>query len=160
MIGKNAFQDCDNLVVVYQDGVANKDIFIKDYAFQNCRNLERIHLHSYLNLQGEKIFQNCNNLLNFGSSKIRNCSRILPYLFSGCTRLEEVAFVGKNKLQISDLTFSTCYNLKRMYFWGNVDITDYVKEIFEKLKIYCNSTSNVLDLAYEGFDIINMEAEK
>ncbi len=160
VIGKGAFKNCDYLVGVYQyGGKQNQNIVIKDFAFFHCKRLETLQLNPYITLDGELIFYCC-GLTSLGTSKIRSESDLWSCVFSKCERLKELSFIGKETLKIPDRAFTDCPSLKCLYFWCNVKITDYVKNKLQEITAYCNSTSNILDLAYEGYNIENMEVAK
>ena len=161
VIGKGAFKNCDYLTGVYQYGGSQKqDIWIKDFAFFHCKQLEALQLNPYITIDGERIFNYCCRLTSLGSSKIRSRSNLWSCVFSECTQLKELSFIGKEKLKIPDRMFANCPNLRCLYFWCKVEITEYVKDKLQEIEVYCNSTSNVLDLAYEGYKVVNMEAKK
>ena len=111
VIGDYAFADCRILERVISANCVEK---IGDYAFSGCQNLKEFDLPNTLNKIGENAFYSCKSL---GPDLIipDNVQVIDSYTFYGCSSLDSV-HIGKNVSSILDHAFGNCSNIKQISF--------------------------------------------
>ena len=146
-IGNNAFKGCSNINTIsvdennmFYDSRNNCNAIIEtkenklikgcistiipesitsigDYAFDDCKNLEKIILPESIIAIGDYAFNNCIGLTNI---TIPNKITIIGnYVFSGCYGLTNV-IIPESVISIGDSAFSKCYNLTEIVLPKNI----------------------------------------
>lgn len=127
-IGKNAFENCPELVNVRLNGIT----YIGDEAFQNCTGLLSIELGSSLQHIGMGAFRNCSklgavtvppNLTFMGDFAFANCAElknvnvmdgvveVSAYAFQNCPKLEQV-LLPMSVEKVANTSFENCPNVE------------------------------------------------
>lgn len=123
-IGKNAFNECNNLVDVM---IPESVTVIDSEAFAFCANLENIIVDeknkNYLSNNGVLFNKDQSELISYpaGRSGTYNVPdttvNIGAYSFAACVKLEEL-YISNSVKKISENAFNSCKNIK-IYFRGN-----------------------------------------
>ena len=139
-IGDSAFENCNNLIALYND-VKNLKI-INKRAFYNCTKLETINIQNLTEI-GNEAFKNCtmydiNYDINSDGFPI-NVETIGKNCFEN-SGIKKLTIQKNSKLKsISEYAFYNCAKLK------TVDLSNSIIEIFEK---YSFSNNNLLYKIY------------
>ena len=114
-IGKAAFQDCVNLEIVHiEEGIES----IGRSAFANCGSLREISLPNSINVIGEQCFLGCKELQTV---KIGNgVERINEDTFAFCPKLKNVT-LGSNVTTIEKNAFRSCVSLREITMPASID---------------------------------------
>jgi hypothetical protein len=105
-----AFYNLDLITNIYMlDGM----IYIGDYAFAECDNLESVELPGTLKVLGEGAFMNCTSLERV---VFPDDLEVIPaYAFAGCTSLKEIVIPASVK-KIDQSAFVGCTALESIVF--------------------------------------------
>ena len=127
---------------------SNIPLSIEDSAFVNCTELVHVELQGTFKLIGDNHFVNCFKLETIDSRHIRG--RIGQWSFAQCSKLDEFhladdVIVEKNSFENT--------NLNHVFIGNNVKISGEVKHTLNTMNILCNADSNIVDLAYEGYNV-------
>lgn len=147
-IGDFAFCDCKNLkTVVIQNMEA---VTVGEGAFYNCLALESLDF--LVALTKPSTFSGCVNL-----KSVMVCESIPKDTFRYCQCLKKIHWYGckDNIFAETNDTFEQCINLQTLYLY--FDLVKFSENDLVKLKdttIYCEETSNVANLAYEGYKVV------
>lgn len=96
---------------------AEGEIIIEDYAFSNCKRLEKVNLPKATDI-GKEAFMNCPRL---SSVTCDNLDKIDDFAFKGCTALKNVTITSeRKKVNLGAKVFDGCTNLE------NVDISERI----------------------------------
>ena len=143
-ICKDAFSLCPNLFQVesYSD-----TLYLEKKAFFDNPSLTNFLCYGKLNLMGENIFFKCPSM-----KKIHGRISVLkPYALSGATGLKKLCF--EKNVDIHAGALNGCPPLE-LWFIGNANfIPPALPEMLKDCKILCRKSSNLTDLAYEGYDV-------
>ena len=152
VIQQNAFYACTSLerVIVLSD-----QLYVHDNAFAYCKKLKQIIGEGNMILSGDGVFAGCGKLWEFrysiGNSIVPNES------FHGCKRLEKLSFLqgvtfGRN-------VFFGCTSMKELWFFSDAHADCDTTRFIKKREIHCKPTSNLVDLAYDGANIVFIEEQ-
>ena len=135
-IGKNAFNNCINLVGIKLSKNLRK---IDSYAFSKCSSIQSIELPEGLTELGDYAFSSCSSLTEIKFPK--SLSKIGDDAFSKCSSLTNVIFPSALRILGSSI-FSQCDNLEYIVLpqtltWVGSDIC----EMCDNVIIYCESAS-------------------
>jgi len=110
------FNECQNLIHIYQNFSNLKKLSVLNYAFYNCKKLEELDCSNWETTSvlcfARFVFANCSSLKNINLSKL-NLSGVtisLEAFFDGCTSLEKVE-TGAGWVITKDVPFGN--------FWRN-----------------------------------------
>ncbi len=153
MIGDAAFQDCANLVEVWQYGRnQNTVIAISREVFKNCSNLEKIVFKREMLILGFEPFYGCKSLKYLPT--IISVSVFGPNAFKDCISLEEIKIKGPHEFKVEQDAFLNCNNLNKICLRCKVDLSDYLKSVLKNMEIKAYyKAENILNLAYEGYSV-------
>ena len=146
-IGANAFAFCENLVHVYIDA---KLITLRKGAFSYCKNLQSIIAYDVK--VEENVFKNCYDLWELRCTFVGTLKR---RTMESCRNLQRLT-CGDN-ITMEDDIFFDCQELKSIIFEGNAKLDNtLLTELANKnVKIICAKyTSNLMDLAYSGMNVV------
>jgi hypothetical protein len=147
IIKENAFYGCANLerVIILSD-----TLFLHDKAFAYCKKLKQIVGEGEMILAGEGVFEGCGKLW-----ELRYCfsNQTIPARsFYGCKRLEKLTFL--HNVTFEKEVFFGCVSVKELWFGGDAYADRDTTRFIKKREIHCNQNSNLVDLAYDGANII------
>ena len=143
-VDKEAFALCPNLEKVESH---SDNLILQKKAFFKTPLLEKVFCYGHISLMGENIFFQSNYLEKI-YGKI---AMIQPHALSGATSLKKLCF-SKNT-QIYSEAFNGC-NLSELWFTGDAEfIAPATPEMLKEYKILCMNSSNIAELAYEGYNI-------
>lgn len=94
-----------------------KVLGITNYAFEDCKYIEKIHLLDGVISIGDRAFANCTGLKSITLPK--TLERIGYGAFEGCTSLEEI-IIGDKVVDIKSNAFYGCSSLKEIIIPKNV----------------------------------------
>ncbi len=94
-----------------------KVLGIKDYAFENCKYIEKIHLLDGVISIGSRAFANCKSLKSINLPN--TLERIGVGAFEGCENLEEIV-IGNKVVEINSNAFYDCDKLTEIIIPKNV----------------------------------------
>lgn len=143
-IEKEAFALCPNLEKVesYSD-----ILILHKKVFFNNPSLTKFFCYGKINLKGENIFFQCQNLEKING----RIQELGTHSLSGATGLKKLIFANDAKFYKE--SFAGC-SVSELWFMGNAEfIAPATALIMKEHKILCRHSSNLADLAYEGFNI-------
>ena len=150
-IGTGAFffsESLQGVNILYNMHKKNKILVIEQLAFCACNQLSTFIVPDTILDLKDRVFVDCVNLHQL-SGKIRMCETGALY---NCTHLEKVVFADGADIKYNALGRN--YNLQTIEFRGQTTIDENIlKYIISNCKIFCTQTSNIADLAYEGYEI-------
>lgn len=126
---------------------SNQFVKVPDYTFNNCTNLNRVKLSSFVREIGDSAFRNCTSLNTMAnnSSLVNNIveinliNKIGDYAFDGCMNLGTVNAVTCNN--VGSYVFRDCTNLSIINLKN--DLANFV--IGEGVFYNCTSLSSVVE---------------
>jgi hypothetical protein len=121
-IGENSFANCINISSIAL-GIGPMFKTLSNGLFANCYNLQNITINnsetdiifpSSMNIIGDNIFTNCNNLS--GNISINGLlSELRMSTFHNCYKISSIALnIDPSMTSIQDGLFTNCYNLKNI----------------------------------------------
>ena len=146
LIGSEAFEDNDELVVVY---IPDRVFGIDDGAFSNCDNLVEITGAQGVVQIGDKAFSNCRKLQRYPfGSKLKS---IGEYSFASCESLTN-ADLPDSVYFIGEYAFSYCTSIKHFTVPQGVEILE--REIFNRVSLETFTVgSNVKEIKGNGLSV-------
>ena len=155
-IGSWAFSNCSLLSeVVLPDSLYQGTI---PYAiFENCTNLTRVELPSYIDIIGSEAFKNCSSLESIELPTM--IVEIGSEAFSGCSSLTEANLLLGSGAIVGSSAFYNCCNLKRLvinapysYSLYNVYLKSHAFEGtgLESITIKSHQVPNITQNTFEG----------
>lgn len=159
-IGRDTFQDCDNLQkVIIGDNVEK----VEDGAFSFCDELSEVIIGDGVKSIERNAFEYCSNLNSVVIGE--NVENISEYVFSDCSSLTNIN-IPKSVNSLGRGVFFNCSNLKNVIISGNIkeldaalfsgcsslisiSIPDSITEIKEYAFNNCSSLSDVYYLGDE-----------
>lgn len=147
-IGECAFMASKLSYIFREETTMPVPLTIGDSAFVNCTNLVKVELHGKINLIGDNHFVNCYQLDEIDSCNIRG--RIGQWSFAQCSNLDD--FYLADDVIVEKTSFeNTKFN--QVFIGKNVRISGGIKHTLNTMNILCHDDSDILDLAYEGYNI-------
>ena len=147
-IGNYAFLDCKNLERV---SMADSVTKIEYRAFSGCENLKEIDVSDNLVSIGDSAFSQCYNLSNiFIGNGVEN---IGYYAFSDCWRLVDIT-ISDNVSNIGTGAFNYCYSLENIIvhednnFFSDLDGVLFNKEKTALIKFPISKKCNSYEVPY------------
>ena len=161
-IGEYAFTGCTNLKRVRESrskvkfslGVIN----IYRRAFQDCRSLMVFETNKTIVLLGGQNFQRCHKLETIGLHN-ELYGDIPNQAFQACISLEFLVIDKDSDLMIENNAFNWCSAMKDIYVKA-VTVSCADEDTWNSLagkKIFCGSACNLLDLGFEGTEVVIWE---
>lgn len=148
-IGKRAFMNCFDLETVHIDGAKNDlTIEIDEKAFKECVRFQTLDCLRKISLIGSSVFYGCKTLNNIFVTFINN---IPEQSFKSCISL--TFFIFEEQVTIDDSAFDNCLSLKNLEFRADVITTPEFFLRNKKCTIFCFETSQIVNLAFEGYRI-------
>ena len=144
-IGQCAFMGSEISYVSWKGAFS---LIIDDSAFANCTELVNVEFSGIVKLIGDNHFVNCYKLEEIDSCNIRG--RIGQWSFAQCSKLYE--FHLSDDVIVERNSFENT-NFCQMFIGNNVKISGEVKHTLNTINILCNANSDILDLAYEGYNV-------
>lgn len=131
-IGKNAFENCDNLQSVT---IPNSVTSIGNYAFTYCSNLQSVTIPNSVTSIGNDAFRNCSSLQSLTIPN--SVTSIGNYAFAWCENLQSVT-IPNSVTSIGDHAFAGCSRLQ------SVTIPESVTSIADYAFAYCSILQSVI----------------
>ena len=153
VIEEYAFNECSNVKEVHSYGRhSNELLVIEKGAFLYCSKLEQVQFNRQLIFIANDVFKGCRCLKTF-TGKI---SIVHRGAFDGCN-LESLAFADKSTIKANSIEKS---GVKKLVFHGEsctimAKVWNWIKKA--KMQICCLPNSNLINLAYEGVNIVVMK---
>ena len=118
-IGSTAFSDCTNLQKVvlgsYCDGSLYDSVYIGNDCFNSCTNLFQLQGQDRIKSVGDYSFKNCSGLTTLS---LINCAFIGTGAFHNCTSLKRIIIRGDETINDANI-FSGCTNIEEIIFLGD-----------------------------------------
>jgi len=175
MIGKEAFESCNNLEVIY---IPDSVVDIAENAFTGCKKLSKVRMSPNVKLIPSSCFKNCSLLSDFIWDS--NVKLIADYAFANCKLLSVFDFTGvellypnsfrntgvtvialgedkneeaTNLLSVESQSFKSCTDLETLSVGGN--IATIKSEAFAdcsnlEVAVISNSVINIASDAFDG----------
>lgn len=90
--------------------LSNSIIYIRDYAFQQCRSLTNLVIPNSVAEIGSYAFNSCGSLVNVIISP--GTTIVSTYAFNSCYSLRAVVIPKNNSIVLNDYAFRYCYSLQ------------------------------------------------
>ena len=130
-IGKNAFDECNNLTSVT---IADTVTSIGSYAFAFCQNLKSVTIPNSVTTIGSGVFSNCLTLTTV--SLPSGLTELSDDLFLSCLALKNVN-IPQGVTTIYGRAFGSCYSLK------SITIPSSVTTIYYGAFDYCTALESI-----------------
>ena len=174
-VGTDGFA-CNQRLKFFNANPAN-DLYLMERSFANCENLEAINLNGNLNKTSVHLYSHtfcsCHSLKSvqsirptyfYGSQQFANCAsletvdlRVMDKIPGGCfwkcRKLKKARFSHFGEIHIADNAFSKCIALEELTFYGSVKASELLLNQLKNVLIRCPGTSNLAELAYQGWKI-------
>ena len=161
-IGEYAFAGCTNLrrvkTIPFPSGYPSTVLCVSTRAFQDCRSLVVVDTLKKLSLSGGQNFQRCHKLETVGMHN-ELYGDIPQQAFQACTSLDFLVLNNDEQIFIKNNAFNWCSSLKSLYFKSERVICED-EDTWISLtgkKIYCRANCNLMDLGYDGTEVIVWE---
>ncbi len=152
-IGAKAFMNCINLKTVIIKNTENyeNNVILNMYSavFFNCTNLTDVELRYPTKFMDWSIFENCVNLENITTDCI--LGNVPCRTFDGCVKLKNFCATG-----VETIEEKAFRNVILFHFNELGEIQEFAEDFPQALrlaKISCPKNSNLISLAYSGFDV-------
>lgn len=148
IIEDNVFENCTELVKI--EFKNNKEIFLGDNVFVDCKKLPFISLPNSVKEAGIGVFNGCENL----ESAVLPCNddfdSLEAFFFADCKKLSSVKYLDKNNKKIMNVLPD---NIKTIGSSAFYNCNEFKKLDFNKIKIiqnaaFLNSGITSVDLKY------------
>ena len=152
-IGENAFANCCELRYIHFEG-SGDEVILKNEAFCGCEKIISIFGNRLFYLMGEKIFQNCHNMI-----ALPNLSGGIPNnSFTECKKLKTVYITDEIRFcYISEFGLHKS-GINTITIFGQAAFAEKAIDYLVKkgVTIRASQTNLVEDLAYSGVFVTNI----